>query len=307
MAPRRKVFRKVRRRRRRKAKWRQQKLAVGTVQKIARDIAKAEDKKNLKKYVHCSYVTAAGFQSTWPTAAYKRALPSLSNWASHTGSSQDLAIPYQILTRIADNVITPEMKNLDQGEQAQTEVAIHGVQTYGVVCNNSLRPMRFEARLLWIPNLNKYTQAQIDYLLPRFTQFFKSGKGTGNLLFQGYARRGLGALDASGIPTSFRVLARKVLYVPAASWTGTLTGTQNPGTFDAEMPIVFKRFSMAKYFKKALKGYCRADAAPNDVMSNGNIVLVYWSDLPGSSSFNVLITSNVQYSVKANMNDDVGA
>lgn len=290
-------------RRRTRAKWRQQKLAVGTVQKIARDIAKSEDKKNLKKYVHVTYVKADAF--TWGGAAYKRALPSLSNWRTHTGSEQDLAMPYQILTNVADNVITPEMKLLDANEQAEVELAIHGVQTYGIVCNNSLRPMRFEARLLWIPNLNKYTQASIDYLIPRFTQMFKSGKGTGNLLFQGYDRRSLATLTATGIPVQFRVLARKVMFLPAASWTGTLTGTTPPGTFDAECPIIFKRFTLQKYFKNPLKGFVRSDIGPNDIMSNGNIVLVYWSDLPGSSSFNILATSNLQYSVKSNMNSDI--
>lgn len=303
----RKFYRKKSRRRyaRKRGKWRQQKLAVGTVQRIARNIAKAEDKKNMKKYVHVSYVKDDNFQD-WPTAAYKRALPLLQNWRTITGTAQDLQMPYSVISRVGGNLVTPELVNLDGAEQAQLELRIHGIQTYGIVANNSPRPMRFEARLLWIPNLNKYTQAVIDYLIPRFTMLHKSGQGTGNLLYQGYNKRDLATKTATGIPATFVTLARKVMYLPAAAWEATITGN-NAGSFDAQTPLIFKRFRLSKYFKKPRVGFVRQDSDPNDVMSNGNFVLAYWTDQPGNNSFSILATSNMQYSIKSNMNDDVGA
>lgn len=281
-------------------KWRQQKLAVGTVQEIAREIAQQEDKKQMKKYVHCSYVKSDSF-TNWSSASYKRALPALANWKSHTGSEQDLTTPYQILSNVGGNIDAPELKLLTQDEAGRLELRIHGIETFGVICNTSLRPMRFEARLLWIPNLNSYTNASIDYMQPRFTMFSKSGAGTGNLLRQGYNRRALGALTATGIPIKFKTLDRIVINVAAQDWTAAITG-QAAGEFSAQAPLVFKKFKLAKYFKDPHKGFVRNN---QDEMTNGNYCLVYWSDLPGTSTFSILATSNMQYSVKAVMHDDI--
>lgn len=281
-----------------KRKWRQQKLAVGTVQKIAREIAQAEDQRMVKKYVHTTKLHRAGF--TWDN---HRSLPEFGDWQQISGNMQDTLLPYSIVSSLGGNVISSEMPLLNGTEEKQLELRIHGVETFGIVKNNSDVPIRVEARLLWIPNLNQFTQASIDYLVPRITMFYKSGRGVGNLLRQGYARRSLTTATATGVPVKFTTLDRVVLHLPATNYVGTVDGNQ----LSFIRPYQFKRFKLSKYFLKPRRGFVGSQSSPNDIMSNGNYVICYWSDQVGTATFSFLATTNLQYSIKQNMNTDTGA
>lgn len=307
MGFRRKYKRKGRARyRRKKRKWRQQKLAVGTVQKIARSIAKQEDKKNMHKYVHVTYVKPEALN--W-AAGYLAHLPPTSLWSQLGGGA---SFEFSNISTIGGHIQDANMAVLDAAEQGQVQLRIHGCETFGIIKNNSVHPVRVEVRLVYIPNTNIYTDDLNDYLTPRSSMFFKSGKGNGVLLRQGYDRKSLAAFSATGIPVKYQTLARKVMFLPSATVTGTLTTPADPlhdppldqlvQTIVQQTPTVYKRFSLKKYFKHPRRAYARAN---NDPLTNGNYFLVYWTDAPlVTDTVSLLMTSNIQYSLKSVMKDD---
>lgn len=266
--------------------------AVGTVQKIARDIAKAEDKKNLVKYVKETQTKAAAF--SWNTMA---ALPAPQNWLQLAGG--DIGFKSQIISDIGDDVEAAAPTHFTAADAQQLEVRVHGIEVRGIVRNNSIRATRVEIRLLWIPNINSYTDSVINYLQPRLTMFHKSGKGVGSLLFQGYNKRALAVYDATGVPIKFTTLARKVIMLPQATTSGTLTAGPAVEAILLAVPTFPKRFTMKKYFKTPKRHFIRGDQTP---MSDGNYYLCYWTD--GSSALStcsLLVDTLMQYSIKAPM------
>lgn len=279
-----------------KSQYRQQKLAVATVKKIAKTIARREDKKNMMKYVHVSTTQAAG--TTWID---KRAIPALTTFKTISGNAQDANdnLSYDLVSAIGGTIAVENQVQLVSSERDEVELRIHGIQTFGIVKNNANRPARIECRLIYIPNVNQYTVASIDYLTPRMTMFFKSGHGAGNLIRQGYNRRVLAAADGTGIPIKFQTLDRKVVYLPAATAVGTLTNGSAVEQLIYNTPAVFKRVTLSKYFKKFRKAFCRGT---NVQLSDGNYFFVYWSDLPDTLTYSILATTNIQYSLKAPMN-----
>lgn len=283
----------------RRRKWRQQKLAVGTVERIARDIAKREDKKMLVKYVHTSLVKAS--TATWTDY---RALPQLAVWRSWYAGQQDPNLLYKCVSEIGGNVRAVRMQNQSANDRERLSIRIHGVETFGVVRNEAPRPARFEVRLIFIPNLNQFTNDAIDYLRPRITMFHKTGPGTP--LYAGYNRKSIAAQTATGHPIKFQTLARKVIHLPAASIVGAITPATGTGeVVSMQTPQLFKRFKLAKYFKKPRIGYCNDQ---DDELSNGNYYLVYWNDLPANGTANVMkfiAATNMQYSLKGPLLPDV--
>lgn len=290
-------FRK--RRFRKRGKWRQQKVSIGTIQRISRDIAKREDKKNLVKYVHSTIVKDAGH--TWTD---KRALPPLTHWYNVTGDAQDNQIPYKIISNIGGNVRAVRMQNQSTAQREKVSIKIHGVESFLCVYNASTRPCRAEFRLIFIPNMNQFTNDITDYLRPRITMFHDTGGGS--LLYTGYNKKAISAQTATGIPFKFQTLSKKVLYLPAAGIVGTQTPQGgNPIALNLVPPQVFRRFKLSKYFKKPRTAYCNDQ---DDELSNGNYFLVWWNDLPGiggGNTMRVLATSNVQYSMKSPMLPDL--
>lgn len=282
----------------RKGKWRQQLLAVGTVQKIAREIAKKEDKKNMEKYVHCTYICQAGFQPNW-IASHVASLPSATSWFSLGGAGAMLS---KICSTIGGHIQASNLSVLDAAEQSQVQLRIHGIEAFGIVQNNASYPVRTEIRLVYVPNTNVYTDDANDYLVPRLTMFAKSGHGVGALLRQGYDRKSLAVFDTTSNPVKFQTLARKVLFLPSATMTGTLTtqGTIEPILM--QTPVARKRFKLAKYFKRPRTAFCRGN---HDELSNGNYFLVAWTDAAtGTATVSFLSTQNIQYSLKGAMRDD---
>lgn len=185
-------------------------------------------------------------------------------------------------------------------EQKRLELSIHGIQTYGVCTNQSIVPTRIEIRLLFIPNYNQYTDDAVDYLHPRFTMFFKSGQGVNGLQYRGYNKDSLAMYDATSTAVKFQTLDRKVIYLPGTGMHGTVG---NPAqAILLSQPAIYKRFSLAKYFKRPRKAWVRESATE---LSNGNYFLVWWSDgAVAQQQYKFLATNNLQYSIKGSMLDD---
>ena len=256
------------------------------------EIAKKEDKKNLVKYVHEVMIKQDAY--TWLSPCI---LPPVQNWMSVPG----VALQYLWLSRIGGNVKMVQMPNLDGNMMVETQVRIHGFQINGVVKNNSFIPARYEIRLIYIPNINTYTQGSVDYITPRLTMFHKSGQGCGNTLFRGYNRRALAANTATGLPIKFTTLARKVFYLSPGQESGTIDNQTviEDVTLDK---VRFKRFSLRKYFKTPQTGYVRSGS---DILTNGNYFLVFWNDLPlVSTTCSMIGDCLMQYSVKASLHPD---
>lgn len=294
MAPRRKFSRRGGRKR----KWRQQKLAVGTVQRIAKEIAQREDQKAIVKYCHQSYLKQTTFG--WTNIA---SLPSSDNWAQVKGEEIYSVLASDLGGHLhANNLV--QTSGTDRGK---LELRVHGVEAFGICHNDTTVPVRFEARLIYVPNLNDKTVNVADDLVPRFSQFFKSGAGLGTLKYQGYARRQLAMLgdtDDNGRPIKFVTLDRKVMHLAPGRITGSVDLDGQPGDIDIFQPTIYKRFTLRKRFKMPGK---RAYVRPEDAMlTNGNYYTVCWCDLEDAENVNiqVLIAQNLQYSLKAPMMSD---
>lgn len=264
-------------------------------EKRAKEIAQKEDRKNLRKYVHVTQIVSSLY-TDWYRHPQQMPLPT--QWQLCTGET----FYNKMISDLGGNVGITELSNLDAAEQSQLELRIHGIQVHGAILNNSTYPVRVEARLIYIPNANAFTTQPNDYLTPRQTMFM--GKdGLGGLQYRGYDYRALGALDATGVPVKYKNLARKAIFAKSNKVNGTqgAAGAQTPIVL--QLPMTYKRFTLTKYFKKPKRAFVRGSQAE---LSNGNYYLVWWSD--GASTqqtFSIIASMNLQYSIKAPMNDDI--
>lgn len=223
-------------------------------------------------------------------------MPLVSSWRECEGQQCN----YQLLSNIGGKVADVALTMQSHAETEQLKLAIHGVQLYGVVTNQSVVPTRVECRLIYIPNYNQYTDDAVDYLNPRFTMFSKSGQGVNGLQYRGYNKTSLVAYDATSPAIKFQTLDRKVLYLPGTGMHGTVG---NPvQAILMSTPAIYKRFSLAKYFKKPKLATVRGSATE---LQNGNYFFVWWGDgAVTQQKYNLLATANLQYSIKQTMLDD---
>lgn len=225
-------------------------------------------------------------------------MPIPTKWQLCTGT----ILYSKLLSNVGGNVAITELTALDSAEQAQLELRIHGIQVDGAVLNNSVYPVRVEFRVIFIPNSNSFTIQPNDYLLPRMTMFWGQ-KGLGGPQYRGYNSRALGALDATGVPITYKNLARKVVFAKSNKLNGTQGPAAQQTAIQMQLPLTYKRFHMAEYFKTPKKAFCRGT---QDELSNGNYYLVWWSDGDTTQqSYSVCASMNFQYSIKAAMNDDI--
>lgn len=254
------------------------------------------------KYVHCKYLKAAA--ATWKETL---SIPAISDWYSMTGGDAFLRVH---LSNIGGNLQDPRMRKFNTQpavgvdpnavKQQDLELRVHGIQVYGVVTNQSSLPVRVEMRLVYVPNLNAFTVSPNAYLLPQPEMFYKSGKGTGNLLRQGYDRRSITMHTATGIPTSWTQLGRKVIYLKPGQIDASLSGST---TAMKLKNIVYRRFSLSHYFKTPKKAFARNNQT---YLTTGNYYLCLWCDAASITDIvPVLATSNFQYSYKAPIHNDV--
>jgi len=252
-----------------KSKWRQQKLAVGTVQKIARQIAKQEDNKRMEWRIHQRYVIQTGglwtSQTMRPTEAVKRryTVGAVDSW---------------LLTGFANAVENDLVQNSASSYNRSATYGVKTVQAHLCFENNTPVPVRAIAALMFIPNLDQLTADSVDRLTPRI-EFLR---GTPNLKFDGIFGGDLQKMS-DGQQASGRtcvICDQKKFTIPCGRNFRT-DGGGDPLNIQTEQTQPCKIVRLSKTYKRLKKLYYNfvaADGNNREFMSNGNFYLAYCTD-----------------------------
>lgn len=172
-------YRRFKRKKRgKKRKWRQQKLAVGTVQRIAKQIARAEDNKHIRWLVHRNLFVS---NTAWDT--------------SQTAAPRE-EYKYVLQPNAYDANILSDIGNLTENslvEQASGSVEYDRTMFYHVkslqafLCfeNNTQYAVRCRVEMCYVPQLNAVTASQANNLASSITTFH----GGVNLQFAGMFKK----------------------------------------------------------------------------------------------------------------------
>lgn len=253
-----------------KKRFRQQKLAVATVQKIARKIAKAEDDKHISWIVHQEkFSTSIG--GDWnssvesPLETQKIILQPnavTANILSNIGNLTVSSLP-PTATSAGGNTIDP---------QRTMEYFVKAAECYMAFENNTFYPVRCRVEMCYVPNLNLRTDDLVDNLQAGI-QTFKSGV---NLKYSGMFQkfqRVVGTTSAKS-PT-YQLLAAKEFVLPSVKIAGVL---------GAPMTTQVRRYvTLKKYWKKPKKLLWKsyqqgALITGPQLCDNGNIIIQYMCD-----------------------------
>ena len=257
-----------------KGKWRQQKLAIGTVQKIARQIAKSEDKKNIKYYINNVFHAADSFN--WDSVT--EICPSESYRPIING-----ALESQIMSDVSgllfDNI--PNYSNVgpfpDTTFQQSLTIGVNAIQARLSIRNPNIDDVRVEAQIVFISNLNDQTDDAVDFLRPDVFMLYK--KGGGNLLYDGLAKKGIRnkATGASSV-RDYQIIARKVVTIKGTYFSGKTIEDQ--GNCIYIQGVNRRNITLTKYFKRERKHNCKyATGAVPRMLTDGNYYLIIFSDL----------------------------
>lgn len=260
-----------RKRNNKKAKWRQQKLAIGTVQKIARQIAKQEDRKNTKFYYSNVFHAVDGYN--WDSVT--EIVPSESYRPIQNG-----ALESQVLSDISNLLMDGNLndQNLPNLSFDMT-VGVSAIQCRLSFRNPNIDDVRICAQIVYISNLNDQTDDAVDFIRPDVFMLYK--KGGGGLLYDGIAKKGIRNKSTGAASVrDYQIIARKVI---------TVKGTYNSGIQEEDTPNVFKdvpgvnrrNITLTKYFKRERKHNCKKylTGAVNRLFTDGNYFLIIHSDL----------------------------
>lgn len=256
---------KYKRKNRIKKKWRQQKLAVGTVQKIAKDIAKKLDQQKIQYFYSNIFFAKDGY--TWDSV--NAICPSHEYRPIVSG-----ALESQVLSDISNLLQLPQTAVANPDVKSIT-VGIKAVQARISIRNPNQDPIRFEAQIIYMPNLNDSTNDAVDFIRPDVFMLYKYGGG--NLLYDGIAKKGITNKSSSlASARAYTVIARK---------TGTIRGyiaTGQPEAGHININVARKNFTITKYFKTEKKHNCKVNAGPGGPerqFTDGNYYLIIFSDI----------------------------
>lgn len=252
-------------RRRLQKKWRQQKLAVGTVAKIARKVALKLDKAHMKYHFFRREFLADGQE--WPDGCL--ALP--------TGSAfQDVhGFEAKEISGLADFVSDLSATQATALQSKSLPVYIQGIQSRFIIQNRSNVSCICRAMLVYIPNLNSSTGQAVDNLRPDVRMLGKTG--TGNLQYDGWMKKELdtGSSFLQGT-RRYSILAQKKLYLAPTRPSGQYTAQTPPQTVPAYKTV---HFTLSKYYKgfgkKCMIKSANATGAP---LFDGNFYYLLWTD-----------------------------
>lgn len=253
-----------------KKKWRQQKLAVGTVEKIATKVAKRLDEKNLK-YIYSNLFSARdGYNWDSVTAI----CPS-----SKYRPIQSGALDAQIISDLSG--LIQDTSQVIAGTRTDITIAVKTIQCRISIRNPNIDAIRYEAQIVFIPNLNRATSDAVDFIRPDVFMLYK--KGGGGLLYDGIAKKAIRNKSSSASSVrDYTILSRTY---------GTIRGTNNSGTslinidptlgdYASDIPYISRRnFTISKYFKRERRHNCKAATAPAQPFTDGNYYLLIFSDL----------------------------
>lgn len=276
-----------RRTRYRKGKWRQQKLAVGTVAKIARKVATKLDRAHIKKHRYKLIVAHDGFQ--WSSAF---SLPPSQDWRAVSSDAMESKCISTVGGFISDQ-IPHALSSLLQDSVA---LRIHGLQARFAVQNRNAVSCRLRAMLVYIPNLNKQTNDAVDFMRPDFHMLSK--QGTGNLIYDGFDKDDL--KNSSAGAASVRRYTILDTYRTTLQPTG-YSGQQvsSAGIIRDITAIKTKHFRLTKYFKgMGKKGNLKANGNITQMLSDGNYFYLLWTDLPSGLSLNYVAVTSMRFHVQ---------
>lgn len=277
-----------------KAKWRQQKLAVGTIEKIARRVAKGLDKAQDKLHLYDEIYTADGFN--WSSVLQ---LPPGTSWRPVMSGGLESKCISNITGLVQDGQVPGSPGNANP---ENLTIAVRAVQCRFAVSNREAIPCRLEAQLIFVPNLNRQTQDGVDFLRPDVFMLYK--KGTGNILYDGFSKDTLKnkSTGASSV-RAYTILARKVIYLRGSSNSGQNIAIpvdpSDPDSFDhmADVPYYnHKRITLTKYFKRDRKHNIKSGTEGNP-LTDGNYYFILWSDLPTGFRVHYVAMSSIKFRV----------
>lgn len=251
-----------------KSKWRQQKLAVGTVQKIARQIAKQEDRKNIKYYVSNVFFAADGFN--WDSVT--EIVPSSSYRPINSG-----ALESQVLSDLSGMLIDADKKELfTPTNNTNITVGLRGIEARLSFRNPNIDDVRIEAQIVYIPNLNDQTDDAVDFIRPDVFMLYK--KGGGNLLYSGMAKQGIRNKASSNASVrQYQIIDRKVITIKGTYFSGKTIEDQ--GNCIYIQGVNRKNITLVKYFKRERKHNCKSGTTGYRQFTDGNYYLIIHSDL----------------------------
>lgn len=270
-----------------KSKWRQQKIAVGTIQKIAKKIAKnLDDKQNQSTMLtHTKIHMADGV--TWATYLQ---LPPPTDWRPIIAGSLENKIISDVSGRIQTLANAHYQSTVT--EPYKIPVWVKGVQARFAIQNRSSASTRVEAQLIFCPNLNYDTDDAVDFLRPSVYYLYK--RGTGNLIYDGMGKKALTNASSSGSgPIKYIILDRKVVNIPGARYQHQESGSS--------LVIPYyktTRLTLTKWFHNERKHNCyiknSAVVETNYGLIDGNYFFMIWSDLPNGESLHYVCATTMR-------------
>lgn len=259
-----------------RTKWRQQKLAVGTVAKIAKKVALKLDRKHFKYLISNVFHAKDGYN--WYSNNNILSLPSTDNWRPINNGALESQIISDISGTIQDTSTTVT------ADQKDVSLRIAGVQSRIIMSNPNRCSVNYSIMIVFIPNLNDNTTQSVDFLRP--DQFMMYKTGTGNVLYDGFAKKSISNVATGGSSVrKYRILVQK---------TGTIKGTHPSGFAQAgpNPPVIIpipgmarKTVYLTKYFKKERKANCKylnVGTTPSKSFTDGNYYLLMHTDLAPS-------------------------
>lgn len=278
-------------------KWRQQKLSVGTVAKIAKNVAKKLDKKNIKYYINNIPYAADGF--TWDSIT--ELVPESSYRPIANG-----ALESQNMSDIGGYIADPAVGQIIASNNAYNlTIGVAGVQARLQFQNDNSNDVTVTSMIVFIPNLNDHTDDAVDFLRPDVFMLYK--KGSGNLLYDGMAKQII-RNKATGLATvrDYTILVSKTIKLPASKYGGQqIEDAQTPaaqGTLMRDISQPSRRkVTLTKYFKRERRHNLKQNAAVGRAFTDGNYFLIIYSDLSldanGARSISYCGASSVKFRV----------
>lgn len=257
---------------RKKAKWRQQKLAVGTVQKIARAVAKQEDNKRIHWIVHRNLQSDPGWDSS-QTAAPRE---------EHKVVLQPNTYNAFILSDIG-NLTENQLDYQPQGSMVGERTNFYFVkslQSFLAFENNTQYPVRIRAELCFVPNLSSRTDDTDDNLQSSINTFHNGV----NLQFSGMFSKFMRTEGtASAKSPIYQLLAAKEIVLPAAVQYSTpappASGVGQAGFSNTRR----KYMTLSKHYKRPKKLIWKSYVQQQEITGaqmcdNGNFVVQIITD-----------------------------
>lgn len=264
-----------------KRKWRQQKLAVGTVARIAKKVAsKLDRKQDARQIRYLSEVYAADGYS-WPDSQVINNPPQTAYRPVLSG-----ALESKLVSKVSELLTDPAAVNLSPADADAITCYCKGIQMRFALQNRNSISCRVNMAIVFIPNLNRQTEDAVDFLRPDQYMLYRFGSG---IQYEGWDKKQIRNL--AGSPSSVRkfvVLAHKKV---------TLPGTVNSGfTVDNQQQRITTRYyNLTKHFKGMGKKHNIKPGTSEDItFSDGSYYYMLWSDLPAGDDLHYLGCSSMK-------------